>query len=279
MTVNYTEAFSVDFIVDNVTYNTWSTWNLIPQQKPVVVPPATGKDGIKAPGENSWSFILPDNYGETYETYTNRINDILSTINGVDCNVKLYYSFDDHTRYKEYTGRVYVGDFSTDDNYSVVTLKVTLLTEEDEEANDDIIEAKYACTFHIGNNTYNTFTDWHSKCTEVPMVEPPVPRTNYVEVPGRHGAVDLTEVLGDKVIYNDSEGSWTFEIHEDYLSTAHMIFKNAAKALNGKRGRVVVPNTELSSEYYGRFTVKSLSVEAERASFVIEYRIDPWGVT
>lgn len=279
MTVNYTEAFSVDFIVANNTYNTWNTWHLIPEKKPVVVPPTKGKDGIKTPGENSWSFILPDNYGETYETYTNKLDDILTVLNGVECTIKLYYSFIDRTKHKDYQGRVEVSSFSTDDNYSVVTFKVTLLTADDKDDNDDIIEAKYSCTFYIGNSTYNTFTDWHCKSSMVPMVEPPSPRTNYVEVPGRHGSVDLTEVLGDKVIYNDCDGSWTFEVVDEYVSSAHTIFKNAAKALNGKRGRVIIPNTLLSSEYYGRFTVKSLSVEADRASFTIDYRIDPWGVS
>lgn len=280
MTVNYGGTFSVDFTINNTIYNTWSTWHLIPEKKPVVVPPTKGKDGIVTPGENSWGFILTDNYGETYETYTNSTGDILSTLNGVDCTVTLHYSFKDNTKTMAYKAHVEVSNFSTDDNYSLVTLKVTLITTADDTANDSVILSKYSCSFVIGNTTYNTHTHWHSKCTEVPMVEPPTPRTNYVEVPGRHGAVDLSEVLGDKVIYNDCEGSWTFEIEDDYVAQAYTIFKTMASTLNGKRCRVIVPNSATpTSEYIGRFTVKSLSVEAERASFTIDYRIDPWGVS
>jgi drug/metabolite transporter (DMT)-like permease len=41
----YYGTFAVDLTIGNNTYSTDSTWHLIPEKKPVVVPPAVGADG------------------------------------------------------------------------------------------------------------------------------------------------------------------------------------------------------------------------------------------
>ena len=39
MSVIYNGLYSIDFVIDGVTYNTWKTFGLIPKRKPIIMPP------------------------------------------------------------------------------------------------------------------------------------------------------------------------------------------------------------------------------------------------
>ena len=55
----------------------------------------------------------------------------------------------------------------------------------------------YSITFTDSSGvTKNTWADWHMIPSAPPIVEPPEPYTNYVEIPGRKaGPIDLSEII------------------------------------------------------------------------------------
>jgi hypothetical protein len=264
----YYGTFAVDLTIGNNTYSTDSTWHLIPEKKPVVVPPTVGADGYTVSGSNSWAFVMPAGDRETYEVY----QDILSKVDGKECTVTLHYSGTNKKLTKAYSGRVTITDFSTDDSWSVITFGVELTAAAEDTANAAVILAKYACSFTIGSTTKNTFSDWKLKATAVPVPEPAAVRTTYVEVPGLDGDVDLSEVLGNTIHYGNREGSWNFEIYDKKeLSSAVTYFNAMISFLHGKHGSVTTP----SGTYTGRFSVSGINIGADSAGISINYHIDP----
>lgn len=68
-------------------------------------------------------------------------------------------------------------------------------------------------------------------------IPPAQPKTNFVDIPGGDGSVDLTEALGD-VKFKHRDCSFTFTVfpHEDYEEKK----KTVSNLLNGKRCRIAV---------------------------------------
>lgn len=264
----YNGYFSVDFIVNNTTYNTAATWGLAPTAKPVIKPPTAGMGGTVEPASNSWTFYLTDRTRETETVY----RAILTAINGKNGTAKIYYSANSATAYAEYTGHFTVTDFTAGEDYTTITIGAELITSAEKSADDAAILAKYACSFTIGSTTKNTFSNWKLKATAVPVPEPAAVRTTYVEVPGLDGDVDLSEVLGNTIHYGNCEGSWNFEIYDKKeLSSAVTYFNALIVFLHGKRGTVVTP----SGTYTGRFSVSGINIGADSAGISINYHIDP----
>lgn len=83
-------------------------------------------------------------------------------------------------------------------------------------------------------------------------ISPAQPKTNYVEIPGGDGSLDLTEALGVGVRYYDREIKWTFALYPGadwYAKQAEV-----SNALNGLACHIKLDGDEY--HYYdGRLTV------------------------
>ena len=53
-----------------------------------------------------------------------------------------------------------------------------------------------------------------------PVVSPPAIKTNYVDIPGSSGSLDLTEVLTGKPLYSDRNGSFDFIVLRKNMSVS-----------------------------------------------------------
>ena len=56
----------------------------------------------------------------------------------------------------------------------------------------------------------NTWDDWHMLPTARPMFTPPDVKTNYIDIPGGNGSLDLTEALTGYPLYSNRTGSLNF---------------------------------------------------------------------
>lgn len=65
----------------------------------------------------------------------------------------------------------------------------------------------------IGNK--NTWDDWHLMPTTRPLVVPPAIATNYVDIPGLDGFVDLSTALTGSLNYGRRSGTWQFALVQD----------------------------------------------------------------
>ena len=121
----------------------------------------------------------------------------------------------------------------------------------------------------------NTWEDWHLIPTTPPMVIPPEPDFNFVEIPGRKkGPLDITGVLNNgETTFKNSEGSWDFVRADDEMERP-ALKREIRKFLHGGRMKV---QFEEDPDYYwqGRFTVGETTTGKNATAITLEYIIEP----
>lgn len=132
----------------------------------------------------------------------------------------------------------------------------------------------YSITF--GNK--NTWDDWRLIPTSPPMITPPTPYTNYVEIPGRVlGPIDLSETLSGAPSYTNSEGEWEFVAHPDFqggYSARPELFEEIRHHLHNKTLRIAFDEDQ-QHYFMGRFEVGIPKTSNNGTTYTIKYKIPP----
>lgn len=120
----------------------------------------------------------------------------------------------------------------------------------------------------------NTWDDWHLIPAERPSIASPGVSTNFVEIPGRDGAIDMTTFLVNRPTYGTRQGSWEFYVDNDheYWETIRSKIMNH---LHGKRFKIELED-DPGWYWEGRFAVESWRSEASNSRITINYQIDPY---
>ena len=66
------------------------------------------------------------------------------------------------------------------------------------------------------DNEKNTWDDWHLIPSSRPLVVPPSIKSNYVDVAGIDGGIDLSDYPTSQPTYNYREVSWEFIVMNGY---------------------------------------------------------------
>ena len=108
-------------------------------------------------------------------------------------------------------------------------------------------------------------------------IAPAIPKTNYVDIPGTDGALDLTEANGG-VKFSDRTHKFTLTMNPaDDISEAGWEAKKTevSNCLNGKACRITL---DKDPDYYwqGRCTVDSYKSNKRIRQFVISARVRPY---
>ena len=126
--------------------------------------------------------------------------------------------------------------------------------------------------------TYNTYEDWFLVPTSRPVLEMPSIKTNYVDIPGASGQLDLTYILTKYPLYENRSGSLDFAVlneHDGYrwIDILNMI----ARGINGKKVRAYL---EDDPDYYyeGHWRLSNWKSNNNRtwSDVTIEYDVDPY---
>ncbi len=72
----------------------------------------------------------------------------------------------------------------------------------------------------------NTWDDWHILPVSRPVFTSPEVKTNYIDVPGGNGALDLTEALTRFPTYNNREGTFEFRVMNDYEKDGKTVYES-----------------------------------------------------
>ena len=122
---------------------------------------------------------------------------------------------------------------------------------------------------------YHTAEDWNLILHEK-IVSPPVPKTNYVSVPGRDGDLDLTEALSGVVNYQDRKASYTFLLTDGTHADRVELISQIIGVLHGQRVQIV--DTDDYPDYYmvGRLSVTDVSNSNAYGILKIEAVCQPW---
>lgn len=122
----------------------------------------------------------------------------------------------------------------------------------------------------------HTWNDWHLIPASRPAVEPPEVYTNYVDLPGCHGKLDLSEYLTGGPVYKNRAGSFEFYPANGYGFWAER--DNQIKNfLHGKKMKMVLDD-EPEYFYTGRFKVSIWKSDGSTnwSSVQIDYELEPF---
>lgn len=122
----------------------------------------------------------------------------------------------------------------------------------------------------------NTWDDWHLIPTSRPEIVAPEVYTNYVDLPGAHGKLDLSEYLTGGPVFKNRSGSLQFYALAEHGFWAER-YNQICNFLHGRRLQMVLYD-EPEYFYTGRFRVESWQSDGQTnwSTVTINYELDPF---
>lgn len=121
------------------------------------------------------------------------------------------------------------------------------------------------------------FNDIHSyedlNLVLAPFQMPPAePKTNFIDVPGADGSLDMTEALGE-VKFNDRTGSMTFSVlpQDDFEVKKTQV----SNLLNGIQCKITL-DKDPEFYYFGRLSVKDYKANKMLRQITVDFRVHPY---
>ena len=121
---------------------------------------------------------------------------------------------------------------------------------------------------------FNTYIDW-KLILEHKEITYPEPKTNYVELDGASGSLDLTESLTGEVAYKDRTITAQFLTDYGDRKTRDNLIREITRALHGKKVEIIEPD-DLEHYYLGRFKMGKPINTLSYAQFTLEATCEPW---
>ena len=129
----------------------------------------------------------------------------------------------------------------------------------------------YHSVFFGGKNTWD---DWHIVPTSRPVIKPPTKKTNYLDIPGADGVLDLSESLTGYPVYNNREGSIEFLVMNDYQPW-EVLYSAILEHIHGQRMQMILEDDD-QYFYEGVFEVEDWQSTVPRSTIVIKYNVGPY---
>lgn len=126
----------------------------------------------------------------------------------------------------------------------------------------------------------NSYNEWRLVPSSRPVINPPKPKVQYVDIPGADGSIDLTESLAGRPVFEDREGSLEFIVLNDFNVDNYQynwidVYTSIMQYLHGQRMTMVLDD-EPDYFYEGRFTVNSWKSDQNNSTITIDYRLSPY---
>lgn len=107
-------------------------------------------------------------------------------------------------------------------------------------------------------------------------IPPAQPKTNYIDIPGGEGSIDLTEAHG-AVRYYDREGcKFTFAVHPSERMSFEAKKTQVANALNGKYFESIILDKDAEYHYSGRCTVNEWLQDKNLKQIIVTAVLAPY---
>ena len=122
----------------------------------------------------------------------------------------------------------------------------------------------------------NTWDDWKLVPSSRPVFNPPRQKTQYLDIPGADGVLDVSEALTGYPVFENREGSLEFIVYNDYQSYRwQMVYETISNYLHGQRMRAILED-DPNYFYEGRFQVDKWSSEKDYSRITINYTVKPY---
>lgn len=121
---------------------------------------------------------------------------------------------------------------------------------------------------------YNTWYDW--RCTLTAKKVPPAePKTNFINIDGVSGTLDLSEALTGEPVYGDRIVTASFMCSEGTHKDREALLRQITAVLHGRRVQVVEPD-DPERYFLGRVRITEATNYPAYLSFTVEATCDPW---
>lgn len=120
----------------------------------------------------------------------------------------------------------------------------------------------------------NTFDDWRIVPISRPVINPPVFKENYLDVPGTYGSLDCSRAHTGLPIYGNRTGSWEFVVLNDFRPW-EMAYSDIQHTVHGKRCFVALED-DLDHFYVGTLKVNQWRSDPGWSRIVIDYNLEPF---
>lgn len=121
---------------------------------------------------------------------------------------------------------------------------------------------------------YHTWHDWRLTLT-AKDVTPAEPKTNYVELDGANGSLDLTEALTGEVAYRDRTVVASFWTSEGTFAERLQVLRKITTALHGRKVKIIEPD-DPDHYFLGRVVIKAQAQSQVHLELSLEATCDPW---
>lgn len=128
--------------------------------------------------------------------------------------------------------------------------------------------------FFVFDN-YNTWTDWGLILTSKTDIDPPEVKTNYVEIDGMNGSLDLSEALSGEPTYKNRTFSATFATWAGTYDERRALIRSITAVLHGRKMNIFEPD-DLNHYFQGRVIIKSVKHTVPLSEITMECTCDPW---
>lgn len=123
-------------------------------------------------------------------------------------------------------------------------------------------------------DNFNTWDDWRLTLTGKD-VSPPQPKTNYIDLDGRHGTLDLSEALTGGVVYEDRTVKAKFWTSEGTDTSRVQLMREIIAALHGRKVEIIEPD-DPDHYFLGRVQIKPDAHDQVHDEFTLEAVCEPW---
>lgn len=121
---------------------------------------------------------------------------------------------------------------------------------------------------------YHTFRAWGLRWCGV-SISAPETNTRFIEVPGRNGALDLSEALTGFPTYKDRDIVLTFDGKTRDFDSWERLYSQILNAIHGQRLKIQL-DTDPGFYYEGRVSVSSKKEVLETDTLTIAARVAPY---
>lgn len=123
----------------------------------------------------------------------------------------------------------------------------------------------------------HSYWEWGLMLRTAPVITSPAPKTHYVDIPGTHGAMDLTEALTGKVQYKNRKMTLEFVTKAD-RAVWSAIYSDILNELHGQLKEITLDDDPLHT-YKGRVTVGDPERDGKLVYMKMTAEVEPFKKT
>lgn len=123
-------------------------------------------------------------------------------------------------------------------------------------------------------NGRNTWSAWHLIPSSRPVFIPPAFKSNYIDIPGGNGTIDVSTILSGYPVYNDRESSVEFYVMNGYKEW-QVAYSDIMDYVHGQKMKVILED-DPAYYYRGRVTVNEWKSEKDWSKIVLDFHLEPY---